>query len=309
VLPSELGEIQLKAAFGLRAKTSTKIFIAQAVLKMLELLPWIKAKIHHYTCSRFGIRWELDLAEVIDLSIFLLGFFELRVFRAYSKIVGQGDLVLDVGANRGAHTLWLAKLVGYQGKVIAFEPTVFAFEKLKKSLEMNPALASRVVALQAWITGNSEGSHSTLPQQVFSSWRLDSVALPKHALHGGIYQSTSGAQSYSIDNLWSVFPDLDPRSLKFIKVDIDGFEPLFVNGAKETLKKYKPKILMEFAPYMADEVGQDFDQAICELVELGYRFHDVETHEMLSSDSAEIRKMIGVGSSRNVLLTPGSPSI
>src|SRR5688572_20988587 len=72
---------------------------------------------------RDGIRWQLDLREGIDFSIYLLGSFEPATVRAYRRIVKPGQTVLDIGANIGAHTLPLARLVGPGGRVIAFEPT------------------------------------------------------------------------------------------------------------------------------------------------------------------------------------------
>src|SRR5690349_191029 len=44
---------------------------------------------------------------------------EVEVFR---QLVRPGQTVLDVGANIGAHTVPLAKLVGRSGRVLAFEP-------------------------------------------------------------------------------------------------------------------------------------------------------------------------------------------
>jgi hypothetical protein len=47
---------------------------------------------------------------------------------AFRRFVAPGNLVVDVGANWGAHTLYLSQLVGSEGKVIAVEcfPPVFA---------------------------------------------------------------------------------------------------------------------------------------------------------------------------------------
>ena len=81
--------------------------------------------------SRQGLTWQLDLREGIDLSIYLLGRFEPSTVRCYTRLVNPGDVVLDVGANIGAHTLPLARLVGEAGRVIAFELTRYAFLKLQ----------------------------------------------------------------------------------------------------------------------------------------------------------------------------------
>src|SRR5687768_6606900 len=50
---------------------------------------------------------------------------EVEVFR---QLVRPGDLVMDVGANVGAHTVWFAKAVGPGGVVLAFEPQRLVFQ-------------------------------------------------------------------------------------------------------------------------------------------------------------------------------------
>src|ERR1700744_4645117 len=89
-----------------------------------------------------GVRFDLDLAEGIDFAIYLGGVFERGTAQALSRLVEPSSLVVDIGANIGAHTLRLARLVGPQGRVLAFEPTDFAFQKLQRNLALNPELAS-----------------------------------------------------------------------------------------------------------------------------------------------------------------------
>ena len=92
------------------------------------------------TTRRGGVRWRLDLTEGIDLSIYLLGAFEPATVKLYRRLVKPGDVVLDIGANIGAHVLPLAVLVGDAGRVIAFEPTRYACRKLQANLALNPRL-------------------------------------------------------------------------------------------------------------------------------------------------------------------------
>jgi SAM-dependent methyltransferase len=48
-----------------------------------------------------------------------------------AKIIKEGDIVFDIGANRGQYTIFLSKLVGQKGKVYAFEPDPRNFLILK----------------------------------------------------------------------------------------------------------------------------------------------------------------------------------
>lgn len=69
---------------------------------------------------RRGILWDLDLNEGIDFAIYLLGGFELRTLQLYKKIIRSGNIVIDIGANIGAHTMPFAQLVGRLGEDLAF---------------------------------------------------------------------------------------------------------------------------------------------------------------------------------------------
>ncbi len=131
--------------------------------------------------SRAGIRWRLDLTEVIDFAIFLTGKFEHSTVRAYCGIVKPGDVVLDIGANIGSHTLHLARCVGAGGHVIAFEPTAFAFRKLLDNLELNSDLRARITPLQVMLNDTL----GTAPQkEIYSSWPLRATS-DLHSGHGG----------------------------------------------------------------------------------------------------------------------------
>ena len=123
-----------------------------------------------FQVKRHGIQWSLDLNEGIDFSIYLIGSFEPRTHRLYRKIIKPGQTVLNIGANVGSHTLPLAKLVGNYGRVVAFEPTAFAYGKLMVNIALNPKLSHRIIPKQAMLVA---GSQARLEPALFSSWPLE----------------------------------------------------------------------------------------------------------------------------------------
>ena len=118
---------------------------------------------------RGEVRWRLDLREGIDFAIYLLGIFERSTVRAYERRVRPGDVVLDIGANVGAHSLHLARLVGAGGTVVCFEPTDFAFGKLERNVGLNPDLAARIRMEQVMLVDSEETQPAP---SLFSSWPL-----------------------------------------------------------------------------------------------------------------------------------------
>jgi FkbM family methyltransferase len=53
------------------------------------------------------------------------------------QIIRRGDVVVDIGANIGAHTLFMAKTVGPQGMVLAFEPQRIVYQTLCANMALN----------------------------------------------------------------------------------------------------------------------------------------------------------------------------
>ena len=192
--------------------------------------------------ERSGVQWDLDLREGIDFSIWLLGSFEPETVRCYQKIVKTGDVVLDIGANIGAHALPLAQAVGTAGKVYAFEPTDFAFTKLIRNCALNPDLANRIRCMQCMLVDQEIAGNPT--PGLYSSWPLKEGA-GLHELHQGRLMTTTAAEARTLD---SVISALKVDRVDCIKLDIDGFECGMMRGANDVLTRWQPTIIMELAP-------------------------------------------------------------
>jgi FkbM family methyltransferase len=214
--------------------------------------------------QRSGIRWELDLAEAIDFSIYMLGAWERHVQRDYRRYLAHDDIVLDIGANIGAHSLPMAQLVGAGGRVIALEPTDMAFRKLHRNIELNPELAARIIPLQMAMLARADG---TVPERIYSSWPLRAQR-DSHPVHCGRLQPTSGATGSCIDSL--VASHAVPH-VTFMKVDVDGAEPEVLLGARSTLQRWRPRMLLEWSDALHADCRAQADEALCLLGELGYR--------------------------------------
>lgn len=107
------------------------------------------------------------------MAIYVLGGCRLGTLRRYAQLIKPGDVVFDIGANVGAHTLPLAQLVGVTGRVYSFEPTAYAFAKQQANIALNPSLVSRISAHQMMLMADESVS---LPESVYSSWPLEGAA-------------------------------------------------------------------------------------------------------------------------------------
>jgi FkbM family methyltransferase len=275
--------------------TRQKIFIARCVYQVVRGVRRLLGRGDRVTVTRGGINWELDLGEGIDFSIYILGAFERSSIAAYSKVVMPGGVALDIGANIGAHSMPLARLVGAEGRVIAFEPTKYAHAKLARNVALNPELAARVGTEQLMLTDTAVGVPAP---KLYSSWPLKDTAGSKHGTHLGVLADTTGASATTLDEY--VRRHRLAR-VDFMKIDVDGNECRVLRGAADTLARFHPDILIEFMPYGLDEAGESFPQLLQLLMSAGYHFLRVPQLTPLPEDPGTLRRFIPIGGGINVI--------
>jgi FkbM family methyltransferase len=275
-------------------RTAHKVAIAKALYFAVSTARKAVGRPDKVVARRKGLRYELDLGEGFDLAIYLFGAVEPSTCRALAAHVRPGMTVLDVGANIGAHTLHLARLVGPAGRVYAFEPSAFAYRKLLRNLSLNPDLAPRVAAYQCFLT--REGSRG-LPENVYSSWPLAAGA-NVHPKLLAQEKSTSGARAKTLDQI--MIENGDP-AVHVVKIDVDGFECDVLSGAGTVLSRHKPTLVMELQPYTLAERGRSAEELISLLQSRGYRFFDEKMEKEIPTDRAAISQMAHDSESVNVV--------
>jgi FkbM family methyltransferase len=274
--------------------TKTKISLAAAAQRVVSLARAVVGKNHIAEVERRKLRWRLDLREGIDFSIYLLGAFEPSTANTLDKLAKPGDVALDIGANIGAHTLGLARSVGPTGHVFAFEPTDFAFEKLRSNLALNPALEETVTAQQIYLEKSSE---TPVKEQIYASWPLETDE-PLHPKHRGRLVSTKNARVDTLDGFWER-EGLD--RLQLIKLDVDGYELPVLQGGLKTLTRFRPTLVMEMSPYVHAEHSNSFSALVELLAQAGYSLLHADNWKSLPLDAQKLEAMIPDGASINVI--------
>ena len=254
--------------------TSTKIYLATILSKLLIYLFQRK----NFVISRNGIKYRIDLEEGVDLGIFLGVKNEKKLFNI-KKYVSQRQKfnIVDIGSNIGSVTLPLANTFK-KSKVYSIEPTVYAFEKLKENINLNPNLKKRIKTFNYFI---SEKKNKI--KFVHSSWKLNNNN-KKHQIHRGILKKTFN-KSISLDDLLKK----NKIPIKLIKIDVDGYELDVLKSAEKTLKKIKPIIYFELAPYLYKEIGYKFDDLLNYLKKMNYRFYSEDLKPVSNIKSISLK--------------------
>ncbi len=268
-------------------KTKHKVIIAKLIFKILSFFRLSNNQIVY----RNKIKWKLDLSEGIDLSVFLFGNFERELIEMINKLSDKENFdILDIGANIGVHTLQFAKEYP-ESKIYSIEPTQFAYYKLCENIDLNPNLKNNILKFQTFI------SDKNLPEEIYSSWSLKNDK-DAHEHHRGILKKTTGTNIFRLDDF---IEKNNVNKNLIIKCDVDGYELNVFKSGYNFLSKYKPNIIMEFAPYLYKEKGYSQEELVNFFIELNYKFFESKSFMEIENISSYIMSL-KKGSSVNVFL-------
>lgn len=150
---------------------------------------------------------------------------EVIVFR---QILWPGAVVLEAGANIGALTVPLARIVGELGHVVAFEPQRLQFHILCANLALNGLY--NVFAYQQGV-GRAPGE-VRVP-----------VLLPDQAVNFGGVSLEPNQQGEPVEIV--TIDSLRLKGLSLLKADVEGMEQAVLEGARETIARLRPALYVE----------------------------------------------------------------
>lgn len=180
----------------------------------------------------------------------------------FAKYIPVGGVVVDAGASLGDHTMTYAKLVGEKGKVFAFEPRPDTCLALGRNMEQFPWVEVRRKAL-----GNFNGP----------TWmKFDQNC---GASFIGLFNS-SAAGTYDAEitvRKLDRYIELMSRC-DLIHFDLEGYEPLALDGATEVLKKFKPAMIIEVNIPCLSRLGFVEQDVRDTLARHGYTWSELEPH-------------------------------
>ena len=149
--------------------------------------------------------------------------YELQMLQDIRKRVSDDDLVIDVGANIGNHTFYLACVANC--RVVAFEPNVALADAIRISAEIN-GLTDRVAVHDYGIGKQSGFGYFT--KEIPDNLGAQSISLGDGPI-----------RIVSLDSINFEYP------VKVIKIDVEDMEPDVLEGAKSLLLKDRPILYVE----------------------------------------------------------------
>lgn len=218
------------------------------------------------------LRYRLEASAAAMPRLYSLG---LRSFASpaplkllFINVVKRGDVVFDVGANRGIFTSYFSNLVGPCGKVHAFEPSTKTCQMLRASLiartvhdniVLNCCAVADARASALLHTPAGDDGQASLVEHSDGSWLDASEVL---------------AEPCQVITLDDYVGDQRLGKIDFVKIDVEGAERLVIDGFVKSLRKFKPALTVELCSRWSKDFGYQPAELLMTLRDLGYDHFD-----------------------------------
>ncbi len=217
---------------------------------------------------RENAKFRCFLKEHMGGQIFFRGSYSGDQLILLEKLLKADSVFLDIGANQGEFSIAAARVV-VQGRVIAFEPVSEYRERLLENIKINDFRNIKIVPVAL---GEQDGE---LP--IFDAPKLFHDGTKNEGLPT-LFMSEFRCyprEVVPVRTLDHVVTGLDISQITLIKLDIEGAEWIALRGAVDTLKKYRPILILELGRETCQSAGYEPEALVAWLNNLGYKIEKI----------------------------------
>jgi len=153
---------------------------------------------------------------------------ELFILESMLEAIQEGDCILDIGANIGIYTVFLAQKVGPPGCVVAIEPEIHNFNRLKANIRLN-SLTNVIPELVAL-------GDSILQKKIYVK------SVESTLIETNIHENVPSYFVHVMPGDQLIAQKQIPVP-KILKIDVEGFEYQVVKGLRKTLSDRRCKMV------------------------------------------------------------------
>ncbi len=181
-----------------------------------------------------------------------------RILAQLLRHISSDVVFFDIGANVGFVSMLAAsqaKKLNRSIDIHCFEPNPHTLKKLTRHVQEN--------GFSFHVINTALGSTTSSITMSFADEPGNSTLLSSHVESA---ETTGVVQMTTLDEYCrssSVGPHI-------IKIDVEGFEPQVLKGAANTLKQYRPYLLVEVNDRMLQSGGSSAHELLVQLVNAGY---------------------------------------
>jgi FkbM family methyltransferase len=202
-----------------------------------------------------------------------MNYYEPFTRTVLEELTRSQDVFIDVGANAGLFSLVAARL-NPRLRGISFEPNPRMFELLSRNKQLN-ALSNLTVEPVALSNREGEGRLFLNSSDMSASLTPDFQSS---------FNPVTGSVSVRTTTLDKYLEEHAIEGSLVLKVDVEGHEREFLDGAQRTLETRKPDMIMEV-------LGRFDSEMIGRFKSLGYRFYKITDRGLLKSEKVQLTRI------------------
>jgi FkbM family methyltransferase len=214
---------------------------------------------------RDNLHYRLDVSMFLDHAIFFCLMDEDPSHHNLFKVLKSDSTVFDIGANIGYLTLNFARTC-LHGHVYSFEPDTQNSEALLTNIKLN---TFQNISTHKAAVGSQRGKASLYkyyPGNPGTNRILNEKPTTKHTV-----------EEVNVTTLDDFVNEEKIQKVDLIKVDVEGFEKFVLEGAKETIKNWKPILFVELVEVNLNQQGYTCASLVEYIEGLGYEVKDAMT--------------------------------
>jgi FkbM family methyltransferase len=177
---------------------------------------------------------------------------ETREYELVRSLVPHRGVFVDVGANVGTFCIRLASERPDAGPILAVEPVSRTYALLRRNIARNGV---RVDAVRAAV-GEASGEIEVT---------TDAGTGNHIAIAGEVY-----GEKVPLRTLDELVAERGFARVDVIKCDVEGVELFALRGAQETIRRFRPQLVLEIEERWASRYGYSAREVFGFLAELGY---------------------------------------
>ncbi len=208
-------------------------------------------------------------------------------------ILNKGDNCLHIGASDARHSYVMSGLIG-NGQIYAFEPSSYSYSHLVLMAKMHRL---NNIHTYNYAVSDKPGKVCLVTPEKSTGHAGRSFAFITSLNNSNKDRTDIKSSSSTVEEVKGVTVDdfvAENRlqSVDFVRCDTEGSEMLILNGAKNTIEKYKPCLLIEIhSEALKDVFNSSASEVSGRLFSLGYR--------MFREDGGNIREVKVVDETEN----------
>lgn len=241
-----------------------------------------------------NIRVRASLDSHIEAQLFWQGFQEadINAVQWLKKLLPKDGVFIDVGANIGSFSLVAARHAP-QGQIIAFEPSAYHLSRLEHNIALNNFNHVHVVRC-----GLSDHTGSATLHLPFNSNSISNTG--GASLFAETREAHLETETIQLLRLDDYIESNALSRLDVIKLDIEGAELMALRGAENTLRQFRPHMIMEVDLQNLSRAGQSSETLLACLKTLDYEVQRIQASGVLTM----VNGVDDLGQHQNVLCKP-----